>query len=51
VIAYHNYIKENENFEKNDIKASAPRARKALGELHRLTKIRRSEIQKRKNSL
>ena len=51
VSAYENYLAENESFETKSIKAAATRARKALGELGKLAKARRAEIQERKNSL
>ena len=45
------YLAENESFETKNIKAAAARARKALGELGKLVKLRRAEIQEKKNSL
>ena len=51
VSAYENYLAENESFETKSINAAAARARKALGELGKLAKARRAEIQERKNSL
>lgn len=51
VSAYETYLAENESFETKKIKAAAARARKALGELGKLAKIRRAEIQDKKNSL
>lgn len=51
VAAYQTYLAENESFETRNIKAASARARKALGELGKLTKTRRSEIQERKNSM
>jgi hypothetical protein len=36
---------------KSNVKAAAPRARKALGDLSKLVKDRRKEIQERKNSM
>ena len=48
VSAYQNYLAENESFETKNIKAAAARARKALGELAKLAKVRRAEIQERK---
>ena len=48
VSAYENYLAENESFETKNIKAAAARARKALGELAKLAKVRRAEIQERK---
>ena len=49
--AYVTYLTENESFETKNIKAAAARARKALGELQKLAKIRRAEIQEKKNNL
>jgi hypothetical protein len=49
VAAYETYLAENENFETKNVKASA--ARKALGELGKLAKVRRAEIQEKKTSL
>ena len=49
--AYETYLAENESFETKNVKASAARARKALGELSKLAKARRAEIQERKLSL
>ena len=51
VSAYENYLEENQSFETKNVKAAAARARKALGELGKLAKTRRAEIQERKNSL
>jgi hypothetical protein len=51
VSAYESYLAESESFEAKNIKAAAARARKALGELGKLTKARRAEIQDKKNSL
>lgn len=45
------YLVESEKFDKKDVKAAAARARKALGEIQKLAKARRAEIQERKNSL
>ena len=42
---------ESETFENKNVKAAAARARKALGDLGKLTKTRRAEIQERKLSL
>ena len=44
------YIKESEAFDTKGNKAAATRARKALGELTKLAKARRAEIQDKKNS-
>lgn len=46
---YQTYIVENEKFE-NGNKAAGTRARKALSEIGKLTKIRRQEIQDKKNN-
>jgi hypothetical protein len=51
VSAYETYLAENESFETKNIKAAAARARKALGELGKLTKVRRAEIQERKTNM
>ena len=48
---YEEYLEENEKFESKGVKAAAARARKALGEIGKLTKTRRAEIQDKKNSL
>ncbi len=48
---YEEYLAENEKFELKGVKASAARARKALGEMGKLAKTRRAEIQEKKNSL
>ena len=45
------YLKESESFESKNVKAAAARARKALGNLGKLAKGRRKEIQDRKNTL
>lgn len=51
VSLYHSYLEENVKFEDKDVKAAASRARKALGALGKLTKVRRAEIQERKLAL
>jgi len=48
---YEAYIKESEAFETKGVKAAAARARKALGEIGKLAKERRKEIQEKKNSM
>lgn len=48
---FNNYIKEAELFEEKQVKAAAVRARKALGELFKLTKERRKEIQEHKKDI
>ena len=49
--AVESYVKENEAFETKGIKAASARARKALGNLGKLAKARRKEIQEKKNSM
>jgi hypothetical protein len=44
------YTAENEKFETKGVKASAARARKALGELGKLIRARRKEIQEKKTA-
>lgn len=51
ITAYETYLAEHENFEAKNVKAAAARARKALGELGKLSKTRRAEIQEKKNNL
>ena len=51
VAQYENYLKESEAFETKGVKAAAARARKALGEIGKLSKARRKEIQEKKNSM
>lgn len=51
VLAFNNYLKETQTFEEKGVKAAAARARKALGELHKLSKERRKEIQERKSEM
>ena len=48
VSAYETYLAENETFETKNVKAAAARARKALGDMAKLAKVRRAEIQERK---
>ncbi len=48
VQAYNNYLVEAATFDEKGVKAAAARARKALGELGKLTKDRRKEIQDKK---
>ncbi len=45
------YLNESAKFEDKGVKAAAARARKALGELGKLSKQRRAEIQDKKNSM
>ena len=49
--AIDTYQTENAKFEEKGVKASAARARKALGDIGKLTKVRRKEIQDKKNSM
>jgi|TARA_B110000977_G_scaffold158178_1_gene201509 hypothetical protein len=51
VQAFNNYLTESETFEDKGVKAAAARARKALGDLGKLTKARRAEIQDKKNDM
>ena len=48
---YEAYLKEHAAWEDKGVKAAAARARKALGEIGKLTKERRKEIQEKKNSM
>ncbi len=50
VEAFNTYVIEAESFEQKGIKAAATRARKALGDLTKLAKARRAEIQDKKNN-
>ncbi|MFA7671312.1 MAG: hypothetical protein WCY53_03540 [Sphaerochaetaceae bacterium] len=51
VAQYEAYIAENQKFCERGIKASAARARKALGEIAKLAKERRKEIQEEKGDI
>ena len=51
VANYESYLSEHQNFEGKGVKASAARARKALGTIGKLSKARRKEIQEKKNNL
>ena len=51
VLAFNNYLKEHASFEEKGVKAAATRARTALGDLGKLTKERRKEIQDKKNAM
>ena len=51
VASYEAYTKEHDAWENKSTKAAAARARKALGDLGKLTKSRRAEIQERKKSM
>ena len=48
---FNAYIAEHEKWEDKGVKAAATRARKALGEIGKLSKHRRAEIQAKKNSM
>lgn len=48
---YENYLQEAASFDEKNVKAAATRARKALGEIGKLAKSRRAEIQERRNQL
>ena len=48
---YQTYLSESEAFETKGVKAAASRARKALGEMGKLSKARRKEIQDKKNEM
>ena len=48
--SFNSYLAESESFEDKGVKVSATRARKALGDLGKLAKARRAEIQDKKNS-
>ena len=50
-VAVEKYIAESEAFETKGVKAAAARARKALGILGKAVKLRRKEIQEKKNSM
>jgi hypothetical protein len=51
VESYENYLKEHAAWEDKGVKAAAARARKALGDIGKLSKSRRAEIQDKKNSM
>ena len=51
ISAYETYLAENETFENKNVKAAAARARKALGEIAKLAKVRRAEIQEKKTNM
>ena len=48
--SFNYYLAESESFEDKGVKVSATRARKALGDLGKLAKARRAEIQDKKNN-
>ena len=49
--AIETYQAENAKFEEKGVKDSADRARKELGYIGKLTKVRRAEIQDKKNNM
>lgn len=51
IAAYESYLAESAKFEEKGVKAAATRARKALGEITKLAKERRAEIQETKNAM
>jgi hypothetical protein len=51
VLAFNNNLKEAETSEEKGVKAAAARARKALGDLGKLSKSRRAEVQDKKNAM
>jgi|TARA_R110000772_G_scaffold160944_2_gene272142 hypothetical protein len=51
VSAYEAYLAEHAAWEDKGVKAAAARARKALGDIGKLSKSRRAEIQDKKNSM
>ena len=48
---FEEYTIESNKFELKGVKASATRARKALSEIAKLSKVRRAEIQEIKNNM
>lgn len=46
--SFNTYVAESQSFDDNDVKVAGTRARKALGELTKLAKARRAEIQDKK---
>jgi hypothetical protein len=50
VAAYEAYIAENDKFEGKGVAAAGTRARGALGDIAKLAKARRMEIQEKKNA-
>ncbi len=51
LVHFEAYQMEVDKFEEKGVKASATRARKALGEIGKLSKLRRAEIQDKKNAM
>lgn len=50
VAAFESYLKENEKFEGKGVAAAGTRARASLGDIAKLAKARRAEIQEVKNT-
>tara|TARA_B100001996_G_scaffold21218_1_gene16999 strand:+ start:322 stop:498 length:177 start_codon:yes stop_codon:yes gene_type:complete len=50
VESFNSYLIESKSFDENGVKVAGTRARKALGELSKLAKARRAEIQDKKNN-
>ena len=48
---YEAYLNEAQSFDEKGVKDAAARARKALGEMGKLAKARRAEIQEKKNNM
>ena len=48
--SFNTYVAESQSFDDNGVKVAGTRARKALGELTKLAKARREEIQDKKNN-
>jgi hypothetical protein len=48
---FEDYLAQNDRFENAGVKASASRTRKALMDIIKLAKVRRAEIQDKKNSM
>lgn len=51
VQAMETYLAEHQKFEDKGVKASAARARKALQEMSKAIKLRRTEITEKKNAM
>ena len=49
--AVETYVAESSKFEDKGVKAAATRARGELGDLQKLAKARRAEIQEKKNGM
>jgi hypothetical protein len=47
---FEQYIAENAKFAEKGVKVAGTRARKALNEIGKLSKVRRKEIQEEKNA-